>query len=387
MKKPLPESHEARDKNYRLNRIWPYRPTDVPDRFSRQKHFAAIILGLFLGHLLAAQLLSAEDTPVFTVKSIGPYKEATDALGRTLLLIPRGQKPPEGLKPHQFVEVPVQRTASLSGTYDLGIMKALGLLDTLIGLANPENQSTLPELIQDHENGRLPYLGLWNAPDYETVKTLKPDLILNGDFRSLDIFEAMGCPAIFTFTRAANTLEDRLRFIKFLAAFYGQDQLADSLVLEVRETLKELAEKSQDLKKPKVLYADFWQEKIQILPSDFWSSQIITLAGGDLLFPEVTGHLDVSIDPEAFYLRGRAADIYIPYRSSMYGYLTKSDLLKAHPLLNRFKVMEPNGRVFRPENIMYSDTGKISEMARDLAAVIAPELYPIRQLKYFAYVP
>ncbi|MDR1083563.1 MAG: ABC transporter substrate-binding protein [Deltaproteobacteria bacterium] len=330
--------------------------------------------------------------PIFTitppVESSG-FMTVTDALGRRLTLVPRDQTPPAGLLPSQIIFTPVRRTAGLSGNYDLGIMKALGVLDTLVGVVDSDDDSVSREILTalPPEAEKPVFLGHWDAPDYEKVKTLKPDLILGGTLRGLDIFEAMECPAVFTYSHEANGLEDRLRFIEFLAVLYDRRPKAKSIALNIRRVLAELKASLPAGPGPKVLYGDFWADKPMVHPANHWTAQILSAVGGRLVFPEVTGSRDFSVSLEEFYLRGQEADIFLPTLSVIYGFTTKQELLLAHPLLNRFKSMKPGGRVYMTLQKMYVETGEIAALARDLAYIVNPDLHPGHRLTYLKFMP
>jgi iron complex transport system substrate-binding protein len=316
--------------------------------------------------------------------------EIRDALGRKLVLIPRGQPWPPDLLSHQVVEIPVRRTVVLSGNYDLGIMKALGILSTVVGLNESEDEEVIKEILRDlspEERDQMILLGQWNAPDYERIKTLKPDLILGGSFRGLHLFDDMGYPVIFTYSQTANAITDRLRFLEFLASFYGENQKAALMVEKIQRTLARLASRARFLVRPLILYGDFWEEHPLVHPYDHWGSEILILAGGQLLFPEVIGGGNYPVSLEEFYIRGQKADIFLPTLSARKGLFTKKDLIKAHPILAGFKSMEPKGRVYRTLFKMYADTGEIGAIATDFAYIIHPELYQNHNLLYLDFMP
>ena len=72
----------------------------------------------------------------FAVTRKPTHIEVRDGAGRTLALVPRGAEAPPGFAPSMVVRVPVRRVVAY-GAFEVGILKALGEIDTVVGLTAP----------------------------------------------------------------------------------------------------------------------------------------------------------------------------------------------------------------------------------------------------------
>ena len=104
----------------------------------------------------------------FSVKNLPDNcKEIRDGAGRTLVLVPRGQRPPDGYERYQIIEIPVRRVVAYSG-YNVALLKALGILDkVLVGVTRKKGYWTIEEVRKGMENGRITYIGEASAVDFE----------------------------------------------------------------------------------------------------------------------------------------------------------------------------------------------------------------------------
>jgi iron complex transport system substrate-binding protein len=89
---------------------------------------------------------------------------------------------------------------------------------------------------------------------------------------------------------------------------------------------------------------------------------------------------------EEFLTRSKDADIF--FANPIYEEVVKAkeDMLIYHPDLAVLKAFGPEGTVVVPKALVWQDTGNLDEIVMDVGAIIHPELYPDRELKYFYYL-
>jgi len=227
----------------------------------------------------------------FTVKSLPDHcKEVTDGMGRRLILVPRGQKPPEGYEKHQIIEVPVQRGVAYSTT-DVAILKALGIVaEVLVGVTRDKEEWTVPEVIQGMENGKITYLGQPDAIDLERLKAIRPELVLTWDQAIIPMLRELDIPCVITSTGMAKDLDTRVRFVQFLAPFFNREPEAKLFVARVSRAVERLEKISASAQNhPKVIWGDIFEKRVRVEPGNSWAAEMVRLAGGEYLFEDIFG--------------------------------------------------------------------------------------------------
>ncbi len=261
--------------------------------------YRSLLITCFI--LLSAWLLGAcsqspENGPSFV--NIGDFSikklpencnEIRDGAGRILALVPRGQKPPKGYEKNQIIEIPVRRIVAYSG-FNIGMLKALGAIDTLVGVTHKKDYWTIDEVVKGMDTGKIAYIGETNAIDFEKLKTIEPDLILTWDACAISMINELDIPGVITTTGEAMDLDTRMRFAQFLALFFNREKQADEYVAKVQNAITSVRDCVFDSDvRPKVIWGDIYEKRVLVEPGNSWAAEIIELAGGDYLFNDIAG--------------------------------------------------------------------------------------------------
>jgi len=230
------------------------------------------------------------DVGEFAIKALGDgSKEIRDGQGRRLVLVPRGQKPPDGYLKGQIIETPVRRVVAYS-THEVSMFRALGVLDALVGVTTEKCDWTVREVVRRMDEGRISFLGDSFSVDFERLKAACPEVVFTWDQSAIPMLDRMGIPTVITYTGTAMDLETRIRFIQFLAPFFGKEEKADLFVQGVLETIAEIRERTADVAhRPKVIWGDIYEKRVLVEPGNSWVAEMIKLAGGDYLFEDIRG--------------------------------------------------------------------------------------------------
>jgi iron complex transport system substrate-binding protein len=253
------------------------------------------MLGAFLG-LSGCQSNCGQDPSFinfgkFTVKKLPDNcKEIRDGIGRTLVLVPRGQKPPVGYARHQLINVPVQRVVVYSD-YHISILKALGVMkDVLVGVTKEKEHWSIQEIRKGMEDGTITYLGESNAIDFEKLKAVQPDLVLTWDQRIISMIGDLDIPCVITSTGVAMDLDARMQFAQFLALFFNKEHEANEFVSRVSRTIDRVGKMNASVEdRPKVIWGDIYEKRVLVEPGNSWAAEMVRLAGGEYLFDDVFG--------------------------------------------------------------------------------------------------
>lgn len=311
-----------------------------------------------------------------------------DGAGRSLALIPRGGKPPEGFQPDMVVQVPVQSVIAYGG-FDVAALRVLGVLDeTLVGVTKPKKKWFVDDVKRGFDEGRIAFVGDSAAINFELLKRQQPELVLTWDPSIIPMLSSLEIPCIITSTPVAMCLNARMSYVKFLAPFFNKEQEADLFFERVSSSLKGIRELTAGKwDEAKVMWGDMYEKRVLVEPGNAWVGELVGLVQSDYLFEDVYGTSCIEISMERFLYSGSEANIYFTYRTPKTGATSKEALKNLHPLLADIKPLGPRGKVYAPL-AHYSQSGdKLDEIFTEIAAIIHPDLYPGYQLSYFQELP
>ncbi len=216
-------------------------------------------------------------------------KEIRDGAGRLMVLVPRGQKPPEGYEKDHIIEIPVKRVVVSSG-FNVSLLKALGVLNTLVGVTHEKKYWTIKKVVQGMKSGKITCIGRSGAIDFEKLKAIRPDLMLTWDACAIAKITRLNIPGVITTTGEAMNLDTRIRFVKFLSVFFNREQRADEYIKKIQNTITKVSKLSMNIKKqPKIIWGDIFEKRVLVEPGNSWAAQLINLSGGNYLFNDIKG--------------------------------------------------------------------------------------------------
>ena len=324
----------------------------------------------------------------FGVNPLGEgFVEVRDGAGRTLILVPRGKKVPDGYEPSQVVFTPVKRVVAY-GFFDIAILKALGVLeDVLKGVVAKKDEWYIPEVKKGMEENKILFLGSYASVDFEQIRKAEPEIVLTWDMSIIPMMDEMGVKTIITTTPVAMCLNARMKFVRFIAPFFGKEKIAKQYFEKVEKSLNDIRETTKDSKvKPRVMWGDIYEKRVLVEPGNAWVGELVELALSNYQFRDVFGKSCIEISLERFLYSGQDADIFFTYRTPDSGATSKAALARANPLLANVKPLK-KGRVYSPLPL-YSQSGdKLDEILTDIAAILHPECYQGHVLKYFWQLP
>ncbi|MDR2339951.1 MAG: ABC transporter substrate-binding protein [Deltaproteobacteria bacterium] len=344
-----------------------------------------IVIVLFLTYAVSGQRhksLSAGKT-FYSLENMENYVLARDAAGRPLALVGEGAALPRGYPDIQAVRVPVKRVAVATGEFDAGIMESLGMADSVIALSLKQEEVYSPRLSERYKEGKITYLGQPYPMNYELVKSLEPDLVLCPSLRDAEILEEMGLPTSVSYSPLDNSLEARMFFVDYIAAFAGKDREARAFQDRVEEALAALDARSAGLPKTKVMWAVVFEKRVFVEPGENWVGEMIPRLGADYLFSHVKGDSTIEVSLEHFVEVGRDADVLVLYPDPYQLNGSKEDIIRQNSNLAPLRPLGPDGRAFATLPIFYESFGRLDEIADELFAIFHPTMYPNREFVFF----
>ena len=313
-------------------------------------------------------------------------KRITDGAGRKLLLVPRGTSADvSDAEKDLVIEIPVKR-AVMGSTPLASLLRVLGETDSIVGVSQPKTHWFIDEIITGMDEGRIAYLGEIHM-DYEKLMTLDPEMVFIGSYAAGAKLNITGLPVAFYSGYLEKDPLGQLEWIKFLAAFYNKERVAQTYIDQIKKKFDTIRRKTATAKSvPNVLWAYVHDGTTSVAGGDSYVSRMITMAGGDSVFKnlEVTGSMPITY--ETFYANGKTADIFIVPSTHNFGITSIRAITSQHSTLAEFKAIR-TGAVWCFQPWWWQALDRSDEIVADLAAIFHPELFPGHEFKHFLKLP
>lgn len=183
-----------------------------------------------------------------------------DAMDRTLVL-----------------EKPATRVISLA-PHITEVVYAAGAGEQLVGAVS---YSDYPEAAK-----AIPRVGSYDSVSYETLLTLKPDLVLawhegNGE----DVVMRLQSLGLNVYVGEPRALEDVAESLRVIGVLTGNEQEADAAASRFMQQLNDLR-KTYSSREPVTVYYQIWNEPLLTLNGDHLISDVVRLCGGRNVFAD-----------------------------------------------------------------------------------------------------
>jgi iron complex transport system substrate-binding protein len=259
------------------------------------------------------------DSPYTWINVTNPYQGASS--GFRYLLVPKGMKVPEHPVDVRVIRTPVSSIACTSTTH-VPLLDYLNETDKLTGFTTTDYISS-EKARQRIDAGKVTELGVDSGINIEILSALRPELLMGytmtAEYGQYKKIEELGIPVVINAEYLETHPLGRAEWIKFMAAFFDKEAMADSVFSAIEseylETKKRVSD--QDIH-PSVLngimYGDAW-----FLPGGKnYAAAILQDAGYHYLWADdpSTGFLELSF--ESVYARAHNCEYWIgvgPFQS------------------------------------------------------------------------
>ena len=323
---------------------------------------------------------------VITVKNIWPGSEKEFRYA----LIKKGHllEMPESYD--EIITIPINEIVVTSTTH-IPSLEMLEVDTTLVGFPSLDyisSQKTRKRINQ----GFIKELGKNEDLNTESLLDLNPDVIvgfaIDNHDKTLKTIKKTGIPLVYNGDWTESSPLAKAEWIKFFAAFYDKDTLANRLFSNIENeylNAKKIAFNAKS--KPTVLSGAMYKDIWYLPQGKSWAAQFIADANGDYLWKETKGTGSHSLSLESVLEKAEHAEIWIG--PSYYTNLVQ--LKKAHAVYQHFDSFK-NKKVYSFTNKV-GDTGGLIyfELApnrpdivlKDIIKILHPELLPNHKFYFF----
>ncbi len=308
------------------------------------------------------------------------------------ILYPKTEPKPNLIKNAFYIPTPVERVACLSSIYAAMLTK-LNLQQKIVAVENVDyyNNNFIVENVK-----RSKIIELAKGPEINVEQTLvlNPDLILTFGMGNpkKDVSEKIinaNIPVAISLDHLEETPLARAEWIKFIAAFFNKEQLADSLFKITETNYKQLKLMCDTIKnKPTVLtemkYADAWY----VPGGNSFAANLMNDAGANYIWKNEKRTGSIPLNFETVYNVAKEADYWL---NLFINVNSKKELLGFEPRYNLFTAFK-SGNIYNNNKIAnakgYSDYWENGitnpdELLKDLIKIFHPNVLPEYQLKYY----
>lgn len=317
----------------------------------------------------------------------------TDGEDQQFLLIPQGIQAPVGYENTTKINTPVANVVLLSSTYG-SLLRPFDVFDSIIGVNTIAENWYVDEIIEGMGSGAIKYIGggsEMQAPNYEEIQTLNPDLIFMyvafaDDYTAYETLTGLGLNVVVVNDFNEEHYLGKVETMKLLATFYDKDEAADTYFSNIENNINATAAIVANItEKPDVLWGMVFYGTAYIPGNASHVAVMVNNVSGNYLFSDLEGPASSAISIEEVYARGLNADVFI-YSSSPPYINSIAEVLVGAPILSDLEQVE-QGQVWAFQPWYYQILDKTDEVFADLAAIVHPELFPNHTVQHYFLLP
>lgn len=260
-------------------------------------------------------VLETEYTTEFSVEYLdNDITKLVDADDRTLLLVPEGAEVPEGYDDAIIIDAPVENVMLASTTQGC-MMRGIDAFDAITAVTTEQDTWTIEEIADGIGNGTITFVGDNDAPDYELIKTLNPNLVFvySGDYGLQDMMtklDELGINYVVCNEYLEEDPRGRMEWLKLYGAIFDKEDEAQTVFDQAMTNIDTVVEEASKEEAPTVAWAKVYSGKVYVAEPDSFVAKMIELAGGDYIYKDAdVGSGTVTL--EEFYASAKDADILI----------------------------------------------------------------------------
>jgi iron complex transport system substrate-binding protein len=286
--------------------------------------------------------------------------------------------PPDGLK----IKIPVRSLAATSVTH-FEFLNLLHVIDAVTGVCSSKIIYS-PQINERLNKGFIVDLGDAFNINLEKTVQLHPDLVMVSGYNQNDPFAQrllqVGIFPVYNNEWMEKSLLGRAEWIKFVAAFFDREKVADSLYLEIEKEYQNTANRVKGIKsRPQIMSGSNFRGTWYMPGGRNFMAQLFSDAGGNYFYARDTTVGSLPLSFEKVLKNFSESDVWLNCN-----YASLSELLKADPkhalfrpvklqqVYNFNKRMLPSGaNDFWESAVAHPDL-----LLKDVIFILHPELLP-----------
>ncbi len=246
------------------------------------------------------------------IKITSPWPDATHAF--TYILYPKGTEKPTISTTASYIQIPIDKTV-VTSTTDIPMLEYLGVEDKLIGFPNCDYISS--EKTRDLiDCGFVAELGNNGQLNTEITLALAPELIIGysatGDTKTYDLIEKTGIPVVMNGSWMEQHPLGRAEWIKFIAAFYNKEKVADSIFEKIKKEYNNAVTLANNATKiPTVLSGNMFKDLWYVPGGNSYVAKFLKDANTDYAWADIPKTGSIALNFESVLEKAQGAELWI----------------------------------------------------------------------------
>ena len=288
----------------------------------------------------------------------------------------------------QKVIIPLKSLAATSVTH-FEFLSLLEEINSLSAVCSPHliyNKAVLKKF----NEGKLTDLGDAFNVNVEKTLQLKPEAVMMSGYNQNDPYSQRvsqaGIPVILNVEWMETSLLARAEWIKFVAAFYNKEQMADSIFNEVSDNYETIKTKAATVNiKPRIVAGNSFRGTWYMPSGRNYMAKLYTDAGADYYYKNDTTAGSLPLNVETVLKNFSDCDVWLNCNFSSLKELQNADT--KHTLFKAFKQKEVynfNNRLLpsSANDFWESAVARPDLLLSDVIAILHPELLPGYKFNY-----
>ncbi|MEH6656692.1 ABC transporter substrate-binding protein [Leeuwenhoekiella marinoflava] len=229
-------------------------------------------------------------------------------------LLKEGQNLPDSIEADATITIPITSIVVTSTTH-IPALELLGVEKTLKGFPNLDYISS-PKTRALINAEKIEELGQNESINTERTIDLNPDVVVSfgveGENKSLNSLQRANIPILYNGDWTETSPLGQAEWIKFFAALYDKEKLADSIFNAIKDnynSLKKEALKAEE--KPTVLSGAMFKDVWYLPKGESWAAQLVADANAEYLYKDTKGTGSLSLSIESVLDKAQNAEFWI----------------------------------------------------------------------------
>jgi iron complex transport system substrate-binding protein len=314
------------------------------------------------------------------------------------VLVQCGAPVPDDYADAQIIRIPVRTIAMLSTTH-LPHLEMLDALDRLVAVSFYENVYS-PAVRRLIAAGKVAEVGRGPSVNLEAILDLRPDLVTavghdQPQYNTHPLLRDAGVNVAINAEYVEPTPLGRTEWLKFTAAFFNRDGLAEHRFAEIEARYQVLVARLRDppvTQQPTVFGGFMHRDVWYVAGGDSYIARLVADAGGRYLWADDRHRASIPLSFETVYERAGAADVWF---TSGLEWFSRADLRASNERYGAFaafqvgRVYNFNARLNGDRANDYWETGVIEPdvVLADFIHILHPDRLPDHRLQYYRWLP
>ncbi|MCK9159672.1 MAG: ABC transporter substrate-binding protein [Bacteroidaceae bacterium] len=289
----------------------------------------------------------------------------------------------------QKVLIPLKSLMVNSATH-LGFLKLLGELDKVTGVSNPYYIYD-SNILKRVKEGKIKTLGDSFNLDIENLLLLHPQAVMTTAYNAEDEnskrMKKTGLTLLYDIEWQEPTLLGRAEWIKFIAAFFDKENLANTIYAQIRKKYEDLKKLSLSVKKrPTVFSGQDYRGTWHMAGGKSYTAQLFKDAGANYYYANDSTATSIPGTIEEALVLFNQTDIWIGVEANSLKELGKAnDKYKYFKAYKNKEVFNTNKRKNNSGGNDYWETGvaRPDLLLSDMIKICHPDLLPDYTLTFY----